>query len=95
MFINKKEVHMPYRQCTLQRTKELGDSLSTTVSYIPSKLSVVGKFVDIKEPDGSWRAWQVITAGEEISDELAKKVQEKYHDGWGSLDMPRRRGQHK
>lgn len=86
---------MAYKQCTLQRTKELGDSLSTTVSYIPSKLAIVGKFVDIKESDGTWQTWQVVSASDEISDELAKKVQEKYHDGWGSLDMPRRRGQSK
>ena len=86
---------MPYRQCTLQRTQELGDSLTTTVSYILSKLAVVGRFIELKESDGSWRTWQVTKAGDEISDELAKQVQEKYHDGWGSLDMPRRRGQNK
>ena len=86
---------MPYRQCTLQRTQELGDSLTTTVSYIPSKLAVVGRFNELKESDGSWRTWRVTKAGDEISDELAKQVQEKYHDGWGSLDMPRRRGQNK
>ena len=75
---------MPYKQCTLQRTKQLGDGLSTTVTYIPSKLATVGKFVELKEGT-EWSTWQVIIAStEEISDEHAKKVQKKFHDGWNN-----------
>lgn len=73
---------MPYKQCKLQRTRELGEGLSTTVTHIPSKLAIIGKFVELKEGD-AWTAWQVTEVSSvEISDEHAKKVQKKYHDGW-------------
>ena len=30
------------------------------VSWIPSKLAIVGQVVDLKEPDGTWaRGWKV------------------------------------
>lgn len=84
---------MSYRQCVLQR--EENGSKFTTTSYIPSKLAKVGRNIEIKEND-TWTAWTVSSASDtEISDELAKQVDQKSHDGWGSLDMPRRRGKSK
>jgi hypothetical protein len=75
---------MPYKQCTLQRTKQLGEGLSTTVTFIPSKLATVGKFVELKEGN-QWNSWQVIKASQiEISDDHAQKVQKKFHDGWNN-----------
>lgn len=84
---------MSYRQCELKR-EENGCKV-TTVAYIPSKLAKVGRNIEINEND-MWTAWTVSTASAvEISDELAKQVDQKFHDGWGSLDMPRRRGKKK
>lgn len=75
---------MPYKQCKLQKTKELGESLCTTVTFIPSKLAIVGRFVELKEGT-EWSTWQVIEVSEkEISDEHAQKVQKKFHDGWNN-----------
>jgi len=84
---------MSYRQCTLKR--EEGSSTLTTTSYIPSKLAKVGRNIEVME-NKEWITWTVATVSPtEISDELAKEVAQKYHDGWGSLDMPRRRGKKK
>ncbi len=84
---------MSYRQCELKR--EENGSNFTTVTYIPSKLAKVGRNIEINEND-VWTAWTVSTASSvEISDELAKQVDQKFHDGWGSLDMPHRRGKNK
>lgn len=75
---------MPYKQCKLQKTKELGGSLCTTVTFIPSKLAIVGRFVELKEGN-EWNSWQVIEASQtEISDDHAQKVQKKFHDVWNN-----------
>jgi len=73
---------MSYKQCTLQRTKEMGMSLSSTVTYIPSKLAVIGKFIELKD-DGVWHTWQVAKVNQdEITEEQGKKLMKRWHKGW-------------
>lgn len=75
---------MSYNQCKLQRTHEYGANLSETVTYIPSNLAKIGKFVELKE-GGTWNTWQVVQVNENtISDEQAKKLHKRWHKGWNN-----------
>lgn len=66
-----------YKQCVLQRTPELTGALVSTVSYIPSKHAIRGKFVDLKE-DGEWTTWQVTGVGtSELSEDQAKGLSDE------------------
>lgn len=82
-----------YTQCELKRTVELGQPLVSTVTYIPTKYAKIGKFVELRD-NKVWNTWQVTTvsSADPISEEQAKRLSERQHKGWGSLDMPRRRG---
>lgn len=76
---------MSYQQCTLVRTPELGGNLSETVTHIPSKLAIKGKFVELKEKDGKWNTWQVLKVSNKIiSDEQAKNLHNRWHKGWNN-----------
>lgn len=75
---------MFYKQCELQRTKEMGMPLTSTVTYIPSNLAKIGKFIELKTDDG-WATWQVVSAADaEISEEQAKKLHKRWHIGWNN-----------
>lgn len=75
---------MSYKQCTLKRTKEIGMSLSTTVTYIPVALAKVGKFIELKD-NGSWHTWQVAeVSSTELSDIQGKKLHKRWHTGWNN-----------
>ena len=75
---------MSYKQCKLQRTKEMGMPLTSTVTYIPSKLAKVGGFIELKE-DGVWATWQVASvAKDEITEEQGKKLHTRWHKGWNN-----------
>jgi hypothetical protein len=75
---------MSYKQCKLQRTTEMGMPLTSTVTYIPSNLATIGKFIELKT-DGVWATWQVASiADAEISEEQAKKLHKRWHIGWNN-----------
>ena len=78
-----------YKQVKLVRTAELEVGLESTVTHIPSSLAKKGKFVELK--DGAvWLTWQVVKVSEkEMNAEQAKTISKKFHQSWGSLDMPR------
>ncbi len=47
-----------YKQCRLKRRN------ASTVTWLPEKFAVAGRFVKLKEEDGSWSdGWQVEEVG--------------------------------
>lgn len=72
---------MSYRQVGLCRHNPDG-GVVRTVTIIPSNLAVAGKKIELKEGD-AWEGWQVETVSDILlADDVAKKIQKKYHAGW-------------
>ena len=75
-----------YKQCTLKRSGNV-----TTVEWIPSNLAKVGQRIEFKEgKDWNGLVWTVTSVGSSTRD--CTELMKKFHNSWGSLDMPRRRG---
>lgn len=52
-----------YRQCRLERKTSSGTTHTT--QWLPERFAVVGKYLKLKQSDGSFEdGWQVVFAGE-------------------------------
>lgn len=75
-----------YKQCTLKRVDNV-----TTTEWIPSNLAKVGQTIEFKDgKDWSGVNWVVASVG--VTERDCTELMKKFHNSWGSLDMPRRRG---